>query len=742
MSIDRAIVPLILLIGYVAILALMALRHRIRNRTERTLALYLFVLALWDVAVAFAVGVLRDDWVVWFGERIALAGLVVLAVIFYNLMYAFLRKDVVRKVVLAWWVMGALYLVLFVLVVARILPFEIVQITVGQMRWTADSIIELLSILGWGVFAFAPIWAIWRSYRQTVSPMHRNRYRYLFLALLLLVLGDAFFASRRVPFNLFGLSARFSGVLVLTLLTFSHNLLDIRTVVRYTFGYIVSTLIAVGIGFGLMWGTWTILQGELVFSALIGAGVAAVFLSFATHPLRQGIQKLVDRGLFHVESADYDSVLRAYGEKVIETLRLDPLADLVMSTVMHATGIEYGGLYLVREGKQEIGGLLLDPIMILGALPKNDFELHPDSPLAGQLHSSDNPVSQYDVDLQERYVEVPKGERAWLRALGIELLLPVHTNDKLVGVVALGPKESGEMYTQDELAWLKALADQTAVALQNARLFDQVETMSVNVMRLNAELELANRALERTNEELTGAYSRLQELDKLKSDFIGVITHELRTPFVAAGFSVQLLARYAERGMLNELSQQIKQLDKELADGRQMIDRVISFASLLSKQGELKRERANLETLIRETVAPLETMAHSRNIEIEVHVAGDLPLMLVDKDRLGEAMYHMVHNAIKFNHEGGSVSVSCRTQDGSVRFEVQDTGCGIAPDQLPTIWEAFTQTADSVNRGVEGLGLGLPLIKFVTQAHGGTVWASSEVDRGSAFGFNLPIAVE
>lgn len=745
-KIDQAFVPLILLAGYVTILAIMLLRHRIRNQVERTLALYLGVSALWDVAVAFAAGLLDNAQVIWLGGRIALAGLFVLAVIFVNLVYALLRRPVTRRLALAFWLLGAIYLVVFVLVTARLLPFGDVWFTIGQMQWTADLVIELFSILAWGLFAFAPILSIWRNYRQTSSPMHRNRYRYLFLALLLLVLGDAFFASRRVPFNLFGISARFGSVLVLTLVVFSHHLPDIRTVARYALGYVLSTLVAVGIGFGLMWGAWTILQGELIYSALIGAGLAAVFLSFATWPLRQGIQKLIDRALFHVQAADYDGVLRAYSEKVIETLRLEPLADLVISTIMHATSISYGGLYFVREGKQEIGGILLEPIMLLGALPKESFEFHPDGPLAEQLRRSDEPVSRYDVDLQEQYLAVPECERVWLRESEIELLLPVHTEDKLVGLIALGPKESGEMYTQEELAWLKTLADQTAVALQNARLFDQVETMSVRVMRLNADLENTNRELARTNEELADAnidleraYNRLQELDKLKSDFIGVISHELRSPFVAAGFSVQLLARYAEKQMFDELPQQLAQLDKELVDGRQMIDRVISFASLLSKQGELKREKTDLGNLIRTTIAPLETMAHSRSIVIAVYVADDLPLLWVDKERLSEAIYHIVHNAVKFNRQEGSVSVSCRSQDGNVHFEVEDTGRGIPAEQLPTIWDAFTQSADSVSRGVEGLGLGLPLIKFVVEAHGGTVWVSSQVDQGSTFGFKLPI---
>jgi|GEM_PF-1301436 len=746
MNIKQAAVPLILLFGYATILVLMIFRRQERKRTERTLILYMFVSTLWDVAVALAAGLIDNEQVIWFSERIALAGLLVLAIILYNLIYALLRRETNPRLILVWWALGVVYLLLFVLVITYLLPFQIIQITIGETPLSADAIIQVFSILGWGVFTLIPILAVWHDYQQATSPMHRNRYRYLFLTLVLQVLGDAFFASQRTPLDALGISMRFSGALVLILVTYSHYLPDIRIILRYALGYVVYVLVAVSIGFGLMWGISVLFQGEWLYGALIGASVAAAFLSFATPPLRRGIQKLVDRGLFHVDTADYDSVLRTYGERVIETLRLEPLADLVMDTIMYATGTVYGGLYIVREGKEEIGGLLLDPIMLRGALAKESFELHPDSPLARQLYNSDEPVSQYDVDLRAQYAQVPLKEREWLHKTGFELLLPVHTSDKLIGVVALGPKESGELYTQKELNWLKALADQTAVALQNARLFDQVEAMSINVMRLNADLERTNKELARTNKELAEtnanleqAYTRLQELDKLKSDFIGVITHELRTPFVSAGFSIQLLSRYVEKRMFDELSAQITQLDKELAAGRQMIDRVISFASLLSKQGELKRERTDMTRLIREAIAPLETMARSRHIDLKVDLDTNLPRISVDQSRLGEAIYHMVHNAIKFNHEGGTVNVTCRREDGHIHLEVQDTGCGIPADRLATIWDAFTQVADSVNRGVEGLGLGLPLIKFVVEAHGGTVWVTSEPGQGSTFGFKLPI---
>ncbi|MBN1581285.1 MAG: GAF domain-containing sensor histidine kinase [Anaerolineae bacterium] len=722
MNIAQGIVPAVLFVGYLGIFLVMLFKKRLRNRTERTLAFYLIVSALWHIPVTLYLAAPFGSVLSVIGSRITLVGLVLLAVIFVNLTYAFLRKTL--KFAVVSWVLIAVYIVGFVLLTPEIVPLGLPNIPIGAFQIGPSEIIQILSALVWAVFTIAAIIATWSVYGQVSSPMHRNRYRYLLLSLLVLVVGDAFFVAAELPFKLFGVSARFCSALVLALVTLRHTLLDIKTLFRHTLSYAAATFATMFVGLTIVFLIATFSDVEPFGGALIATGIVSLLLSLANIPMRKAIQRAVDRGLFHI-NADYDAALRAYGEKVIETLQLEVLVDLIMSTLIHTTGIEHGGLYLVREGKHEIGGLLLDPANLVGHMPEESFELSPDSVLAIHLAESDEPVAQYDIDLHETFVDIPDQEREWLTGLSAELLLPIHTSEKLVGLVILGAKRSGEVYTTDEINWLKTLADQTGVALQNARLFDQVEAMSINVMRLNAELELA--------------YKKLQEVDKLKSNFIGVITHELRSPFVSAGFSVQLLERYIERRMFDELPGQVEQLSKELSEGRNMIDKVISFASLLSKQGELELVETDIDALIREAVAPLEKMAQTRDIALSLRVSSELPATQVDRARMSEAVYQLVHNAIRFNREGGSVRIACWPKDGNIVFRVEDTGCGIPAEKVGTIWDAFTQVADDVNRGVEGLGIGLPLVKFVTEAHGGQVSVSSEEGHGSTFGFRIPI---
>jgi len=173
-----------------------------------------------------------------------------------------------------------------------------------------------------------------------------------------------------------------------------------------------------------------------------------------------------------------------------------------------------------------------------------------------------------------------------------------------------------------------------------------------------------------------------------------------------------------------------------------MINNLITFAALLSKQGQLQMATVDLRQLAQETVKTLESMSHSRDVKMTLQLSGPVPLVMGDRERLSEAIYHLTHNAIKFNLTGGKVTLVCRSTPGWVIVEVADTGVGIPPEKLPEMWQDFTQLADPLRRGVEGMGLGLPLVRYVVKAHGGDVWARSLPNQGSVFGFQIPVAKE
>jgi signal transduction histidine kinase len=158
----------------------------------------------------------------------------------------------------------------------------------------------------------------------------------------------------------------------------------------------------------------------------------------------------------------------------------------------------------------------------------------------------------------------------------------------------------------------------------------------------------------------------------------------------------------------------------------------------LSKQGWLYYERADFADLVADAISPLQAMAQARDVTLASQTS---PLSLaVDLDvrRVREAVQHLVHNAIKFTDAGGRITVRYGEDATDLVFEVEDTGKGIPDDDLANIWNRFSQLADPVRRGVEGLGVGLAMVKLIVEEHGGAVMARSQVGVGSTFGFRLP----
>jgi signal transduction histidine kinase len=341
----------------------------------------------------------------------------------------------------------------------------------------------------------------------------------------------------------------------------------------------------------------------------------------------------------------------------------------------------------------------------------------PDSPVAAHLGQTHRPLTQYDIDMMSQFQATAAAEREWLAGLGLEVYVPIYAHENWIGLLGLGAKMSGNRYFDDDLLLLSTLADQTAVALENARLV-------ADLKRLNRELEAANR--------------RLQEADQLKSDFISAVTHEMRTPFANVDFALQLLQQEGTANLTASQEEELAKVKRGVARAREMVNDLVSFAAFLSKQGELQLSCFDLRQKMGEAVRPLQPLAENKEITVRVNGGGAPLPVRADPERLTDAIHHLVHNAIKFTDEGGAIHIRAWQEVGAVHFEVQDDGRGVPPEKLEELWEGFAQMANPVQRGVEGVGLGLPLVKYIVNAHRGDVYAHSRETVGSTFGFQIP----
>lgn len=688
--------------------------RKLQERAAHWLILYAAVSclwSLWQVTQGLNGASLVTNGV---AARITLYGLTLLAWLFLHLTRAFLRLEWKAW---GWWILGVAWVV-----VLAALDTNIYSLPETLWSWNGWSVKRqglIFSVLaaGWVVFTVETALLILRVYRQTQQPLHRNRLKYWSLAWGFALVGDVLFlAGYPTP----GGVLRVVAIALATYAIVTHQLADVRQIIRRSLSYLVITLLIMSLymaGFAAM---QYVFQAAPGYSPVLAGAVMALILAVLFQPLLVAIQRLVNR-LTSTTGYDPSRILREYSTSISNILDLELLANVMVNLISERMKVRHGQLFVVDQEQ----GFRLREVGSTEEEEQSPGLLASDSPITTFLCQEQVPLTQYDIDLLARFRGTCPEVREWLSSLSADVYVPIHAKGEWIGLLALGPKNSGDRYYDEDLAVLGTLADQTAVALENARLV--------------ADLVHAHDDLGQTYAALAEANRQLQELDKLKSAFIGVITHELRTPFANIAFSMELLERHGREHLPPELGEQVNELAMGVKTAQTMVDNLVTFATFLSKQGELHPTRLDMCDVVQDSLLPLTSLAKSKGITLHTDVPEEVLEVCGDKDRLGDTVYHLVHNAIKFTEAGGEVWVRCRNTNQAVCFEVQDTGVGVPADKLPTLWEDFTQMADPLRRGVEGLGLGLALVKYVVNAHGGDVFAQGEEGVGSTFGFEIPL---
>jgi len=266
-----------------------------------------------------------------------------------------------------------------------------------------------------------------------------------------------------------------------------------------------------------------------------------------------------------------------------------------------------------------------------------------------------------------------------------------------------------------------------------------------------ATVEEANRELTEKNRRLAQAVERLQEADRIKSNFLATVSHELRTPLTSViGYSEMLLEGIA--GELNDEQREYVRTVMEKGDQLlQLITGILDISRM--EAGEMRFDRASFEldevvSIALSTIAP---HARRKRITLACELPPELPAVSGDRDKVRQVLLNLLNNAIKFTPEGGRIRVTAlaaplqRNVEGSppaVEVTVEDSGIGVPAEHHKRIFDPFYQVDNTSTREFGGTGLGLNIVKRFVEAHGGAVWVESPVEqsRGSAFHFTLPLA--
>ena len=262
------------------------------------------------------------------------------------------------------------------------------------------------------------------------------------------------------------------------------------------------------------------------------------------------------------------------------------------------------------------------------------------------------------------------------------------------------------------------------VQLESSGRFLRVVAVPISPGRSNATLVLFQDLTE------------LRNLQTMRRELIGNISHDLRTPLAGIKAMVETLQDTAldDKKAANDF---LTRIDDEVNRLTQLVSEITELSRIESGKAELRKEPININLLIQDVITHINPLADSQQIIINTSLNPDLPIISADKDRIRQTLINLLHNAIKFNHPGGKVLISSNFNTVFVIVNVSDTGLGISKDDLPHIFERFYKGDKSRAKG--GSGLGLAIAKHTIQAHGGNISVISEEGKGSTFSFAIPI---
>lgn len=291
----------------------------------------------------------------------------------------------------------------------------------------------------------------------------------------------------------------------------------------------------------------------------------------------------------------------------------------------------------------------------------------------------------------------------------------------------------------------------------NTTIHELNRDLQVRIDAATAELQQRMFELARANQEVAALYQtaqehveQLEQLDRLKSRFLSMASHELKTPLTSiSGLSQVLLRRMRrrlEQGAPSESEwveeqrghvDRLELLNSQTARLGRLIDELLDVSRVESGKLDFHFGPVDLAELVSEVADRLQMTTSQHTIEVDVDGAAG-KFLKADRDHLEQVLDNLVTNAIKFSPEGGTIRVLVREEPDGMVMSVKDTGVGIPPSQLDAIFGLFYQAEDPVSRRTGGMGLGLYIAKEIVTRHGGRIWAESEPNRGSTFNVALP----
>jgi len=435
--------------------------------------------------------------------------------------------------------------------------------------------------------------------------------------------------------------------------------------------------------------------------------LTAMILVITFQPLKRLFEKLTDK-IFYRDRYDPQTLINQVSQVLASEIGLVSLSRRVRLIMMREMRIDNVNIVVLNNNQvfAEAGHYVVSRL----------------EDLARDLGAMRGKLIVSEEMLDDRRKEI-------LRQYGVSVVVVLHTKeDKRIGYLLFGEKLNGDIYTETDLRVIRIIADQLAVAIQNAKSYVQIQRFN---RTLQSKITDATKQLREAN-------VSLQQLDNVKDEFISVASHQLRTPLtIVDGYLSNLID-----GIYGPFNSRQKKAIELTHDRLRLTVRLVADLLNLSRMeaGKFIMDPApvDLSKIVEEEVSQLKIKAGEQQIKISYTPPKDaLPPITLDEQKTRQAIMNLIDNAIIYGNTGDIIKVSLKIEGYKVVFEVADHGIGVPQAEQNKLFNKFFRASNAKKHRAEGTGIGLYLVKRVIEEQGGSIIFSSKEDEGSVFGFSL-----
>lgn len=493
-----------------------------------------------------------------------------------------------------------------------------------------------------------------------------------------------------------------------------HRLFDIRLIVAKTVAYALSLalLSTIFVTTSLLLGS-LLLPGNVSSDTIIFFAVASVIVALAFQPIKRYFDK-ISNSIFYRDAYLPQDVLNKVNSALVNTVDLEKLLSATGEIIEKELKVSFAEFYLDPKASIEFH-LAGSNNKLFSAKGWNKF--------LDTFNSAENKVL-YTGSTEEKDI-LPL-----FKQLDIECAIKMISNDENVGYLLVGARKSGNALTNQDVQLLEIIADEVAIAAQNALRLEEISQFNITLQK---KIDDATKQLQKSND-------KLKQLDEAKDEFISMASHQLRTPLTSVKGYISMLLE-GDAGEINDT--QRKFLDQAYVSSQRMVYLIadlLNVSRLKTGKFIIEPQPTYLPDVVESEIAQLYETAKVRELELIYKKPDTFPVLNIDETKIRQVIMNFVDNAIYYTPKGGKITISLKEKPESIEYTVTDTGIGVPKNEQHKLFTKFYRAGNAKKARPDGTGLGLFMAKKVVVAQGGAIVFKTTESKGSTFGFSFPRA--